>query len=253
MKLKNQVAIVTGATSGMGRAIAKILHREGAKIILGGRKEEQGKRLSGELNDKRENTAFFVSGDIGLPETNSQLVECALSRFGQLHIVIANAGTLGLGKVTELSTDLWNQTMDTNLGSLFHLSKYSLPYLQESQGTLIANASIAAFKSFPNHPAYCASKAAVVSLIRQMALDYGPQVRINAICPGPVDTPLIWDSAKAFDNPDRIVEQVGEGTPLKRLGTPEDVAELVLFLASEDASWITGSAINIDGGVMVSS
>ncbi|MCK5468602.1 MAG: SDR family oxidoreductase, partial [Cyclobacteriaceae bacterium] len=112
------------------------------------------------------------------------------------------------------------------------------------------NGSIAAFKSFPKHPAYCASKGALVPLIKQIALDYGPKIRANLICPGPIDTPLIWDSAKAFPNPEKAVEDAAKATLLGRLGKPEDVAKTALFLASEESSFITGSAITVDGGIM---
>ncbi|HPR01936.1 MAG TPA: SDR family oxidoreductase, partial [Saprospiraceae bacterium] len=107
-----------------------------------------------------------------------------------------------------------------------------------------------AFKSFPNHPAYCASKAALVALARQAAVDYGPGVRVNSICPGPVDTPLIHASAVAFPDPAKAVTAAGENTLMQRLGTPEDVAKLALFLTSDDASWITGSCYVIDGGIL---
>ena len=110
--------------------------------------------------------------------------------------------------------------------------------------------SIAAFKGFPNHAAYCASKAALLGLVRQVAIDYGPKVRINLLCPGPVDTPLIWASAAAFPDPSRAVADVAEAYRLKRLGRPDDIARAALFLASSDSGWITGTALTIDGGIM---
>ena len=116
-------------------------------------------------------------------------------------------------------------------------------------GSVVVNASIAATKSFPNHPAYCASKAGLVALARQAAVEYGPLIRINTISPGPVDTPLIWDSAKAFPDPQRAVQDAGAATLMQRLGTPDDIASLVLFLVSDDASWITGADFTIDGGI----
>jgi NAD(P)-dependent dehydrogenase (short-subunit alcohol dehydrogenase family) len=115
-------------------------------------------------------------------------------------------------------------------------------------GTIVVNGSIAAWKCFPNHPAYCASKAAVVVLARQMAADYAPRVRVNAICPGPVDTPLIWESAAAFSKPAEAVQAAGERTPMGRLGAPEDFAKLALFLSSEESGWITGATYTLDGG-----
>jgi NAD(P)-dependent dehydrogenase (short-subunit alcohol dehydrogenase family) len=110
--------------------------------------------------------------------------------------------------------------------------------------------SIAAFKGFPNHAAYCASKGALVGLVRQVAIDYGPDIRINLICPGPVDTPLIWDSAVAFPDPAKAISDVAQRTLLKRLGQPGDIARAALYLASSDSSFVTGTTLTIDGGIM---
>lgn len=245
LKLKDKICIVTGATSGMGKAIAERFHEEGAKLVLSGRNEERGNILTKIL----ENSIFFA-GDVSDPNYNEQLVKIAIENFGKLDIVSMNAGILGLGSVTNLSTEDWHKTLDTNLSSIFYLSKYAISHLKKQHGTILINASIAAYKSFPNHPAYCASKAGSVALMKQLAVEYAPEIRINAICPGPIDTPLIWDSAKAFENPDVAVENVAKATLMKRLGQPEDVANLALFLVSDEASWITGTAMTIDGGIL---
>lgn len=246
-KLKNKVAIITGATSGMGKAIAIAFVTNGAKVVLSGRDEKRGEILAEELGKQ----AIFLSGDVRNPSYNQQLVTTAIQRFGKLDILSMNAGILGLGSVTELPDELWKNTLDTNLSSIFHLSKYAIPELQKNEGsTILINASIAAYKSFPNHPAYCASKAGALALMRQMAVEYAPKIRVNAMCPGPVDTPLLWDSAKAFENPSKAVENAANQTLLKRLGKSSDVANLALFLVSEDASWITGSEMTIDGGIL---
>lgn len=245
LKLKDKVCIVTGATSGMGKAIAEKFSAEGAKLILSGRNKVRGSKLESELKN-----TIFLEGDVRELAYNQKLVETALSNFGSLDIVSLNAGILGLGNVVDLSVKVWQDTLGTNLSAIFYLSKYAIPYLKKSGGTILINASIAAFKSFPNHPAYCASKAASVALMKQMAVEYGPEIRVNAICPGPVDTPLLWDSAKAFKNPDMAVENAGNATLMKRLGTPEDIAKLALFLVSDEASWITGTAMTIDGGIL---
>lgn len=246
-KLENKVAIITGATSGMGKAIAQIFIANGAKVILSGRDEERGKALEKELGEH----AIFSAGDVRNSGYNEQLVNSAIEHFGRLDILSMNAGILGIGSVTELPDDLWKNTMDTNLSSIFYLSKYAIPELDKNEGSsILINASIAAYKSFPNHPAYCASKAGSLALMRQMAVEYAPQIRVNAICPGPVDTPLLWDSAKAFKDPAKAVENAARKTLLNRLGEPNDIANLALFLVSNDASWITGSAMTIDGGIL---
>ncbi len=246
MKLKDKVCIVTGATSGMGKAIAEAFSKEGAQLILSGRNEERGQSLEKQLPN-----AVFVPGDITDPTYNKQLVDTAINTYGKLDILSLNAGVLGLGNVEELSIEAWHSTLDTNLSSIFYISKHALPHLQKSvQGNILINASIAAFKSFPNHPAYCASKAGAVALMKQMAVEYAPKVRVNAMCPGPVDTPLLWESAKAFEQPEKAVANAEKATLLKRLGTPVDIAKLALFLVSDDSSWITGTTITIDGGIL---
>ncbi len=250
-KLKDRVVIVTGATSGMGKAIAHLFAVEGASLIITGRNKERGNQVLKELQGVH-SKVILVIGDVGLPEFNRTLVETALDRFGKLDTIVVNAGVLGLGDVTSLPLEVWQETLNTNLNALFYLAKYAIPHmLKNSFGVVLANASIAAFKAFPGHPAYCTSKAGQVALVRQLASEYGPTIRANAICPGPVDTPLIWDSAKAFKNPEMAVEDAAKATLLNRLGQPEDVAKLALFLASEDSSFITGTTVNIDGGITV--
>ncbi|PZX56678.1 SDR family NAD(P)-dependent oxidoreductase [Algoriphagus chordae] len=250
MRLKGKTAIITGATSGMGKAMAERFVKEGAYVILSGRDEVRGKELEKNLVLKG-GKALFIAGDISQIAENKKLVDEAVHNFGKLDIVVTNAGKLGLGSVTDISFEDWNETISTNLSSVFYLSRFAIPEMQKNGGgVILANSSIAAFKSFPNHAAYCASKAALVALVKEMALDYGPTIRVNTICPGPVDTPMIWDSAKAFDDPDTIVEQTANTTLMKRLGKPEDIASLALFLVSDEASWITGAAYTIDGGIL---
>ncbi|UJH66268.1 SDR family NAD(P)-dependent oxidoreductase [Allomuricauda sp. SCSIO 65647] len=245
-RLKDKVCIVTGATSGMGRAIATAFHGEGAKLVLSGQNRERGKALEKELPE-----SVFMAGDVSDAPYNEALVKTAIDTFGKLDVLSLNAGVLGLGDVVNLPIDEWQRTLDINLTSIFYLSKYAIPHLQKGEGgNILINSSIAAFKSFPNHPAYCASKGATLALMRQMAVEYAPKIRVNALCPGPVDTPLLWNSAKAFPNPEEAVENAGNATLLNRLGTPEDVANLALFLVSDDSSWITGTAMTIDGGIL---
>jgi NAD(P)-dependent dehydrogenase (short-subunit alcohol dehydrogenase family) len=213
-RFQGRVAIVTGATSGMGQAVAKMLAQEGAMLVLSGRNVERGEQLQDELRVFNDNVRFCV-GDVAALET-------------------------------------WNETISTNFFSVFYLCRFAIPEMLKTGGVkVIVNASIAAQKCFPNHAAYGSSKAAVVALARQMAVDYGPDIRVNVICPGPVDTPFIWSSATAFEDPKSAVAEAADATLLGRLGTPEDIARLVLFLASDESSWMTGSSICIDGGLTV--
>ncbi|MEM1137031.1 MAG: SDR family oxidoreductase [Bacteroidota bacterium] len=162
-----------------------------------------------------------------------------------------SAGQLGIGSIEKLSIEDWQETIATNLHAVFYLLKYALPIMKEHAGSsIVIIGSVAAYHAFPNHPAYTASKGALQPLIRQVALDYGPRIRINLVSPAQVKTPLLDASVKAFPNPDEILQQTAQKLPLKRLGTPEDIAQAVLFLLSEDASWITGSNFTVDGGFL---
>ena len=234
----------------MGAAIAKLFATEGAKVVVNGRNKDRGDQVVADIKQSN-GQATFVRCDISTEEGSNFLFHETIDTYGGVDIVVSNAGFLGLGSITDVSLETWHQTINTNLNSIFYLARMAIPeMLKRGKGNLIVNGSIAAFKSFPNHPAYCASKGALVPLVKQIAQDYGPKIRANLICPGPIDTPLIWDSAKAFPDPDKAVEDAANATLLNRLGTPEDVAKAALFLASEDSSFITGSSITVDGGIL---
>ena len=249
-RMTGKAAIVTGATSGMGRATALLFAREGAAVLASGRDPSRGTALVGEIRAGGGRAEFF-SGDVSLPETNDSLVHECQRAFGGVDTLVSCAGALGLGSVTGVPVETWRETLAVNLAAVFYLLRAALPVMQaRGSGSVVIVGSIAAFKGFPNHAAYCASKGALLGLVRQAAIDYGPTIRLNLLCPGPVDTPLIWESAVAFPDPARAVADVGQRTLLKRLGTPDDIARAALFLASTDSSWITGTALTIDGGIM---
>jgi NAD(P)-dependent dehydrogenase (short-subunit alcohol dehydrogenase family) len=249
-KLQNKVAIVTGATSGMGWGIAERFAKEGASIVAGGRNVDRGRSLAEKIRAEG-GRGEFVAGDVGTLEGNQALVGAALERFGGVDTIVMSAGELGLGSVTDVPLEVWHSTLAANLHSVFYLCRLAIPEMKKrGGGTVVVNGSIAAYKGFPNHAAYCASKGALVPFVKQMARDYGPAIRVNLMCPGPVDTPLIWDSAKAFPDPGKAVQAAAESTVQKRLGLPQDIASLALFLASDDSSWMTGAAITIDGGAL---
>ncbi len=248
-KLSGRAAIVTGATSGMGRATALLFAREGAAVVAGGRDAARGASLVDEVRAAG-GRAEFAPGDVARPETSQELVDRCVRAFGRLDCVVACAGMLGLGRAAELPLETWRRTLAVNLDAVFYLLRSALPALGERGGTIVVVGSIAAYKGFPGHAAYCASKGALVALVRQVAADYGPQVRVNLVCPGPVDTPLIHVSAAAFPDPARAVADAGRRTVMQRLGTPDDVARAALFLASEDSAWITGVSLDVDGGAM---
>lgn len=248
-KLDGKVAIVTGGTSGMGRGIAELFAAEGASIVIGGRDVDRGRDVVDGIKAAG-GAAEFVAGDIATVEANQDLVDAAVQQFGGVDVLVPNAGILGNGSVLDAPLEVWQRTIDVNLNAVYYLIKLAAPVMLEGGGgSIVVNGSIAAYTAFPNHPAYCASKGALVPLVRQLALDLAPKIRVNILCPGQVDTPLLWDSAKAFPNPDTAVQECADKMPLKRIGTPEDIARAALFLASGDASWITGTALTIDGGI----
>ncbi len=247
-KLEKKTAIVTGATSGMGRGIAELFAAEGASVVVGGRNEERAKEVVSGITEAG-GKAVYNLGDVTGPEANRALINTAVDEFGGVDIVVCSAGELGISSLTDCSEELWLKTFASNVHAVFYLLKYGIPEMQKrGGGSVVVIGSIAGFKVFPNHPAYNASKGAVPQLVKQVALDYGPHIRINAIHPGQVDTPLLWDSAKAFPNPEEVVQETAEKLPLKRLGIPKDIAKAALFLASDDGSWITGANLFVDGG-----
>jgi NAD(P)-dependent dehydrogenase (short-subunit alcohol dehydrogenase family) len=248
-KLKDKTAIITGSTKGIGYGIAELFASEGAKIVLCGRDEKAGKKAKQGVEEQG-GEAIFVRTDVSVPEENRRLLEQTKEAFGTPDIIVANAGMLGLGSITEVPVETWNQTLDTNLNALFHLLRHAIPDMQDNGGgSVVVIGSIASRKGFPNHAAYCASKGAVEALVRQVAVDTAPEIRINLIEPGPVDTELYRYSAIAFPNPDTILDEVPGTVPMGRVGAPDDIAKSALFLANdEDAGWITGSVVTVDGG-----
>ena len=245
--IKDKVAIITGGTSGIGKGVVQALNNEGARLIINGRDPEKGRKLIKELTGN----AHFVEGDVKNSETNLQLVEKTHTHYGRLDMMVLSAGQLGIGKIDSLSIEDWHDTIATNLHAVFYLLKYGIPaMLEHDGGSIVIIGSIAAFHAFPNHAAYTASKGALPALVKQIALDYGPEIRINLVCPAQVKTPLLDNSVQAFEKPDEILAQTAQRLPLKRLGTPQDIANAVLYLLSDSASWVTGSHFVIDGGFM---
>ena len=248
-EFSGKVAVVTGATSGMGKDIALALFNQGAEIILSGRDRDRGLQLEEQLHPQ----ARFIRGDIKEPRINRKLVEAAKDRYGRLDFLVLAAGQLGIGNITELSIEDWEETIAANLSAVFYLCKYAFPVMLESAGgSVVIIGSVAAHHAFPNHPAYTASKGALPALVRQLARDYSPEIRINLVSPAQVITPLLQNSVQAFENPDRILEETAQKLPMKRLGLPQDITSSVIHLLSDQASWITGSNFIVDGGFLSS-
>lgn len=243
----DKTAIVTGATSGIGQGIAGALAGRGAKVILSGRNEGRGRQAERLLGQN----AHFVAGDIRLPQVNEALVHAALQRSGRLDMLALSAGQLGIGKLHTLSLDDWHDTIAVNLNAVFYMLKYAIPQMQKAGGgSIVIIGSVAAFHAFPNHPAYAASKGALPALVRQLARDYSPDIRINLISPAQVITPLLHSSVQAFDNPAKILEETAQKLPMKRFGSPNDIAQTALHLLGDQSSWTTGSNFIVDGGFL---
>ena len=249
-RMNGRTAIITGATSGMGRATALLFAREGAAIVASGRDEARGRTLVDEIGPAAAGSSSCPAMS-AFPKPATDSWSGAAREFGGLDTIVCFAGMLGLGSITGVPLDTWRQTMAVNLDAVFYLLRAGLPVMKaRGKGSVVIGGSIAALKGFPNHAAYCASKGALLALVRQAAIDYGPDIRINVMSPGPVDTPLIWDSASAFPDPARAVADVAQKTLMKRLGSPDDIARAALFLASDESGWMTGTSLTIDGGIM---
>lgn len=245
--LENKVAIVTGASSGIGRAIAYQYAAEGAKVVVSDIDEAGGKETVAQIRE-RGGRSIFVRADTSRPEDNEALVRAAVKEFGALHIATNNAGIGGpMALVGEYPIDGWDRVIAVNLSGVFYGMRYQIPAMLEAGGGSIVNiSSILGQVGFRNAPAYVAAKHGVVGLTRNAALEYGPQkIRVNAVGPGFIRTPMIEKSLTP-----EALEVIRGMHPIGRLGEPAEVAELVLWLSSEKASFVTGAYYAVDGGYL---
>lgn len=239
--------LITGAASGIGAAAAKAFAAAGASVVLADVQKAEGERLAGEL---RENgaKALFVACDM-LEETNIRnAVRAAVNEFGALHLAFNNAGAEGAQAPTaECANENWQRVIDVNLRGVWWCMKHEIPAMLEAGGGAIVNcSSIAGLIGFANIPAYVASKHGVVGLTKTAALEYAERnIRVNAVCPGAIQTPMIDRFAGA--NP-AAKNALASGAPMARMGRPEEIAQCVLWLCSDGASFLTGQAIAVDGG-----
>jgi len=241
-----KVAVVTGAASGIGAATARRFGQEGASLVLADLNESQGGSLAAEL--AREGArAAFVRTDVSDPEQVEALMQAAVDRYGALHIVFNNAGIGAYGKAPDLDVALWQQVIAVDLHSVFYGCRAAIPRLRATGGGVIINtASISGLFGDYGLAAYNAAKGGVVNLTRTVAIDHAREgIRVNAVCPGPIGTPLLNPLLAAPGAQDEYNKLV----PMGRVGRAEEVAAVVAFLASDDASYITGAAIVVDGGV----
>ncbi len=232
---KNKTVLITGASRGIGLACAKEFELQGARVVTAQRgKPDQ-----------------FESIEVDFTDLNccSQMIDQVINSTGQLDVLINNAGVMLEATTEEMSLADWDKTLMVNLTVPFLLTKYALPQLRKTKGSIVNIGSIEGLGSNPNHAAYCASKAGLHGLTRAIAVDHGQEgIRCNAVAPGWIDTELNEEFIESMDDPSAFRESIGRIHPLARTGAPEEVAKLVCFLASSKANFITGQIYTIDGG-----
>jgi NAD(P)-dependent dehydrogenase (short-subunit alcohol dehydrogenase family) len=249
MRLKDKVAIVTGGTSGIGRATALLFAQEGARVAVVGRDPERGRQVVNEIHaDGGE--ATFVRCDVRIPDECQRAVEKTLSAFGRLDVLFNNAGVYYANTVVGCTEQEWDDTIDISLKGTYLMSKYALPHmLEQGKGAIVNMASGWGLVGGNEAAAYCAAKGGVVLLTKAMAVDHSAQgIRVNCVCPGDVDTPMLVDDAQRRGMAWTDYMAGAANRPMHRVGEPEEVARAVLFLASDEASFITGAALAVDGG-----
>ncbi|MCC5900791.1 MAG: SDR family oxidoreductase [Halomonas sp.] len=248
--LENKVAIVTGASAGIGNATARLFAKEGAAVVVAARREPELEALVDSIKQEG-GQALAVAGDVGDESFARKLVEETLERFGQLDVAFNNAGILGaMGPVPDMSLADWEQVITTNLTSAFLAAKYQLPAMRSgSGGSLIFTSTFVGYTAgMPGMAAYAASKAGLIGLMQVLACEYGSHnIRVNALLPGGTDTA----AAREFANTPEALEFVANLHAMKRTAKPEEIARSALYLASDAASFTTGSALLVDGGVSI--
>ena len=243
MRLSGRVALVTGGSRGIGFAVAKILSENGATVVITAKDTERLEKSTLEISN-----AIGIAADIRNRNDVKNVVNKSVEKFGKLDILVNNAGIFPkIKQLHEIDEDEWNEILDVNLTGQFRFTKEAIPHLQKTSGSIINISSDAGLKAYQgfNADAYSASKAALILLTKCWALEYAKdKIRVNCICPGVVDT----DMTKPFMKTQKDKEFMDSEHPIGRIGQPEEVAKAVMYFASDDASWITGAILAVDGG-----
>lgn len=247
-RLARKTAIVTGAGTGLGRACAIALALAGANVALVGRRRPQLEDTAHAIGD----AAFVLPADVTRPSDIETAIAQTISRFSNLNVLLNNAGVLHIGTAEQITEAQWDQTFNVNVRGLWLFSRAVLPAMRQAAGGSIINmASVLGINGARNRAAYAPSKGAVVLLTKSMALDHGHEnIRVNAICPSFVETELTADVIRKAPDPQAVRRERIAAHPIGRLGKPEDVAALAVYLASDESSWVTGAAFPVDGGYL---
>lgn len=251
MRLKDKVALITGASVGIGHHTALLFAREGAKLVVNSQ-SARGEAVAAEITAAG-GEAIFVQGSVADPTDAQRMVNGAVDHFGRLDILVNNAGIVLPGRVDNMSIEEWDRTMAVNLRGVFLVSKFAVQQmLRQGSGTIVHNASVAAVKGLKERAGYSASKGALMALTKAMAADYIDKgIRVNCVNPGTTLTPSLQDRIDAFDDPVEAKRMFIARQPMGRLGEPEEIAYAILYLASDEAGFMTGAALNIDGGLTI--
>lgn len=247
-RLNQKVCLITGGARGIGAATARAFAKEGAAVAVLDIRCELGESLAAGIRQSGASAEFFYCDVTSLQEVGAT-VDAVLQSLGPIDVLFNNAGTCIKGGVEELSEEVWDRTFAINVKSMFLCSKYVVPVMRAKGGGSIINmASESGLIGFPMHPAYCASKGAVINLTRSMALAHAPdRIRVNSLCPGTIPTPLYHEFAATLPNKDEMEALLKSEHPLG-LGTEDDIANAALYLASDESRYMTGSSLVIDGG-----
>lgn len=250
MRLKGKTAIITGGTTGIGQASAVLFAREGAQVLVTDWRTDRSDPV---MNDIAEigGEGFFVQSDVSRKEDNQRMVEACLDRFGKVDILFCNAGRFLPKLITESTDEEIAGIFGVNVMALIYASQYALPHMErQGGGSILFNASIRGLGAQPGSPIYCSSKGAAVLLAKALALDYVTKnIRVNALCPGIADTPMLRWGASQEPDPIAAMHRYSTEQPIGRLATPEECAYVALWLVSDEASFVTGVAMPVDGGL----
>jgi meso-butanediol dehydrogenase/(S,S)-butanediol dehydrogenase/diacetyl reductase len=250
MNLEGKVALVTGSTTGIGEACARALSEAGAAVMVSGRNKERGLAVVDNLRAGGGVTEFW-QGDLREADSCETLVAETISRLGGLDILVNNAGILYTANALQTTNEQFLDTFAVNVNALFFLSRAAVAHMKAHSGGVIVNiASEWGLNGEPNHVAYCASKGAVIQITRCMALDHASDnIRVNSVCPGEIHTQMVDDILAAQGgDPEESLQALAAGIPMRRLASPDEVGRCVRFLASEEASYVTGANLAVDGG-----